>query len=84
MQRVHRVQMRITQYVLCAVRMYYLGFIQARLMIAICGPAKDAHKGASQGQQTMADKACLVLFQYMSDHSYPEDLEPGGDERLDE
>lgn len=62
MQRAHGVQMRIRQYVLCTVRMYYLGFIQARLMIAICGLAKDAHKGAFQGQQTMADKAC-VLFQ---------------------
>lgn len=54
--------MRIRQYVLCAVSVYYLGFIQARLMIAICGLAKDAHKGTFQGQQTMADKAC-VLFQ---------------------
>lgn len=54
--------MRIKQYVLCIVRMCYLGFIQARLMIAICGLATDAHKGAFQGQQTIADKACVVLF----------------------
>lgn len=53
--------MRIKQYVLCIVRMCYLGFIQARLMIAICGLVTDAHKGAFQGQQTMADKACVVL-----------------------
>lgn len=53
-------------------------------MIAICGLAKDAHQGAFQGERTTADKACVVLFQYVSDHRYPEDLEPGGDQRLDE
>lgn len=53
--------MRIKQYVLCIVRMCYLGFIQVRLMIAICGLASDAHKGSFQGQQTMADKACVDL-----------------------
>lgn len=72
--------MRMTQYVLCAVRMYYLGFIQARLMVAICGLVKDAHKGAFQGWQAMADRACVGLIQYRSDHGSPGELGPGGDQ----
>lgn len=67
--REHTVQTRITRRTLCAVRMYYLGFIQGRLMIAICRLAKDAHKGALQGQQTTADKARIVLLRCLSDES---------------
>jgi len=56
-------QTRIMGYVLCAVRVCYLGFMQARLMIDICGLAKDALRGAFQRRRAMADKACAVLFQ---------------------
>lgn len=59
MPRAYGAQTRIKQYVLCIVRMCYLGFIQARLMIAICGLATDAHKGAFQGQQTTQIKTVL-------------------------
>lgn len=43
MPRAYGVQVRIKWYVLCVVRLCYLGFIRARLMIAICGLAADMH-----------------------------------------
>lgn len=61
MQRAYGVKCELSSMCSALLRMCYLGFIQVRLMIAICGLATDAHKGAFQGQQTMADKTCVDL-----------------------